>query len=334
MLACIMEQAPPPPQQPAPLSYRRAERAADTPDNCYRCGYPLLGIADEQACPECGLLARRSRRTTDELHNTRPRWLARVSRGANLILCAVLIAAAWQMVWGRPFEVTYRPMGRTLLWYGAPWAGLVAAAVLLALGAWMLAGKEGYPPADRADRRLRMLLRLAASVPLLALGVAVVRDMLDFFVLVRGTRMELWMLLGYLVWGLATLGCVPLPLLLFLHLRGLAKRARSAHLAEHCLIVGVGTTAAILFYAAYAVVMANARAWGLGTWWTSRSNVAFVMLLTVAVSGTLFTLWSLYLFVRFVLAFRRAARELRGTWRDDDRSLDPPPATDPASLWP
>ena len=40
-------------------------------DECYRCGYNLLGIADDQACPECGLLAQRSRRVTDELHDTR-----------------------------------------------------------------------------------------------------------------------------------------------------------------------------------------------------------------------------------------------------------------------
>ena len=64
----------PEPAAPIPaalLTYRRAD-LGDRPDDCYRCGYPLLGIDDEQACPECGLLARRSRRQTDELHNTRP----------------------------------------------------------------------------------------------------------------------------------------------------------------------------------------------------------------------------------------------------------------------
>ena len=29
-------------------------------DECYRCGYALIGIANDQACPECGLLAERS----------------------------------------------------------------------------------------------------------------------------------------------------------------------------------------------------------------------------------------------------------------------------------
>ena len=44
-------------------------------DECYRCGYDIRGIASDQPCPECGLLAERSRRVTDELHNTRPTWL-------------------------------------------------------------------------------------------------------------------------------------------------------------------------------------------------------------------------------------------------------------------
>jgi len=60
-------------------------------DQCYRCGYVLRGIGDDQPCPECGLLARRSRRPSDELHYTRPRWLRRVSRGSNLLLLAILL---------------------------------------------------------------------------------------------------------------------------------------------------------------------------------------------------------------------------------------------------
>src|SRR5687768_5021146 len=57
-------------------------------DDCYRCGYDLRGVADEQPCPECGLLAGRSRRPTDELHDTRPDWLRRLSMGVWLILAA------------------------------------------------------------------------------------------------------------------------------------------------------------------------------------------------------------------------------------------------------
>ena len=63
--------------------------------NCYRCGYDLRGIADDQPCPECGLLAERSRRMTDELHNTRPRWLRRISLGVWLILLSLVVLCTW-----------------------------------------------------------------------------------------------------------------------------------------------------------------------------------------------------------------------------------------------
>src|SRR3712207_3483647 len=58
-------------------------------DVCYRCGYDLRTLADNQPCSECGLLAARSRRPTDELHHTRPGWLRRLAWGVWLILLAM-----------------------------------------------------------------------------------------------------------------------------------------------------------------------------------------------------------------------------------------------------
>src|SRR5918993_2885061 len=153
----------PSPQSPAPLSYRRVEIAADAPDNCYRCAYPLLGIDDEQPCPECGLLARRSRRTTDELHNSRPRWLRRISRGANLVLLAIIVAIAGLFAWPFAYRSVYMVLSTVMpyrLWNYGPLLGLGAGAVLLFIGVLFLASAEGYPPAHRADRRLRFVLRL------------------------------------------------------------------------------------------------------------------------------------------------------------------------------
>src|SRR5580765_3129732 len=111
-------------------------RATPTADACYRCGYDLRGIADDQPCPECGLLARRSRRPTDELHNSRPRWLRRISRGANLILLAILIAAVWPFLWPAVLEVYYWTTIGTRYGFTGFTVGFAAAAILLATGAW------------------------------------------------------------------------------------------------------------------------------------------------------------------------------------------------------
>src|SRR5262245_33731572 len=64
-------------------------------DECFRCGYALRGIADDQACPECGLLAERSRRVTDELHDTRPKWLRKLAIGTWMILLSIAIVFPW-----------------------------------------------------------------------------------------------------------------------------------------------------------------------------------------------------------------------------------------------
>ena len=326
-------QSPAPPSS-APLSYRRVEIAADAPDTCYRCGYPLLGIADEQSCPECGLLARRSRRTTDELHNSRPRWLCRISRGANLVLLAIVVAIAGLFAWPFAYRSVYMVLSTVMpyrLWNYGPLFGLGVGAVLLFVGVLFLASAEGYPPADRADRRLRLALRLAAALPLVAIGLLIMRGILWLralragFVAVGGIG---WWLgpLDLVIWSIAAVGCVSLPLLLFLHLRGLARRARSAHLAEHCLIVGLGTSATVLYVGGVMYIFEHARKWQLGTHWVSRSNVALVLLLVCGVAGLLFTLWSLYLLIRFAIAFRAASRQLKVKWTSDDKSI---PAAEP-----
>jgi hypothetical protein len=295
---------------------------APGPDACYRCGYDLRTLGDEQPCPECGLLARRSRRVSDELRDTRPKWLARISRGANLILLAIAITAAWPFAWA--WFLRNVPWHRWLagkhhqavLSYGHQ-VGPYVTAVLVLAGAWLLTSREGYPPADHADRKLRRWLRLAATLPLLAVVVISVpndalyhRIPVQWWSTVYGVTILLW-----------CLACAPVPLLLFAVLRGLAKRARSAHLAEHCTIVGIGGSASVIVVAASAFILESADSWGWGQWWTGRSNIALAMALVVAVATSLFTLWSLYLLVRFAIAFRRAARELRGQWMSDDRAV-------------
>jgi hypothetical protein len=126
-------------------------------------------------------------------------------------------------------------------------------------------------------------------------------------------------------YGAFFLGIIGLPLLsllLFLHLRGLAKRAGSAHLAEHCLIVGIGSAATVMYVFAAAEILEHGQRWGLDEYWDARSKVSLALALILRVAACFFTLWSLYLLIRFAIAFARVAREIRGKWKRDDRSLE------------
>lgn len=286
-------------------------------DECYRCGYALHGIADDQACPECGLLAARSRRFTDELHNTRPKWLRNISRGVKLVLLALLIGTSWPFVFGGVIEpLFYRTSARTR-WISSveeflPLAGWDVAALLFASGATLLSMKERYDPADRADRHRRVGLRIAATAPLIAMALMHVQLRIIFRSIYRES-----VILWYAFWLVLAAGLIPMPLLLFLQLRSLAKRDRSAHLAEHCVIAGDGATCAIL-YMGVVLFLAWRFDWNLG----GRSlGLFFWLLLVMSVAMSLFLLWSLYLLIRFAIAFHRAAKQLRQKWDRDDRSI-------------
>ena len=113
-------------------------------------------------------------------------------------------------------------------------------------------------------------------------------------------------------------------LLLFAQLRGLATRARSAHLAEHCTIVSIGTAASLIYVFLATYVLMLGMLGRFGDNWTERSNVALTLVLLIGVTGILFPLWSLYLLVRFAMAFFIVARQLRGQWRHDDRAAAAP----------
>ncbi len=302
--------------------------SVDTTDECYRCGYVLQGIADDQPCPECGLLAQRSRRPSEELYDTHPRWLRRLSLGVWLLLGAI---AAY--VVGRPLMelISYDVPNwvsvslRSLFVRDGhlPWIGFDLAALLLVWGVCLLTSREGYAPADAADRRLRRWLRWAALPP--TLGVLLVHTA----VALNGRRGTFG--LGFSVWEvinalytaaflIAGVGSIPLPMLLFRRLRDLAKRARSAHLAEHCTIVGIGASAALAFAMACSLASNYAGDW-FGPYWMSRSRAWIWIMLVPGVASVLFVLWSLYLLIRFAIRFGRASSELKRRWLMQDRSI-------------
>src|SRR5205085_7095368 len=94
---------------------------------------------------------------------------------------------------------------------------------------------------------------------------------------------------------LISLLCAPIPLLLFLQLRSLAKRARSAHLAEHCAIVGTGASLSLIYMGAIVFVLDNAKLLGLSSSWSTTSSTSLLLVLALAVAAALFLLWSIYL---------------------------------------
>ena len=303
-------------------------RATPTADACYRCGYDLRGIADDQPCPECGLLAGRSRRPTDELHNSRPRWLRNLSRGVWLILIAIVAPLLWLWLY-----TTFRaqlwslygpgmPPWQIELLDALPMLGYDLPAFLLLGGVLLLTTREGYEPADRADHKRRIWLRILAKFPLIGL-------LAEHFLMHRMSqqifrniaaidRLGLW---TFIVPVATLLACAPLPILLFAQLGSLANRARSAHLAEHCKIVGIGSAVAFVYLAAVIVIFEVADKYHFGTYWTGRSWVAMALQLLSATAAALILLWSFYLMLRFALAFRRAAKQLRTQWKRDDRAV-------------
>jgi hypothetical protein len=309
--------------------------AHSSADQCYRCGCDLHGIADDQACPECGLLAVRSRRVTDELHETRPKWLRALAIGILFILGSVFISLIWWAIG----ETVIRAFGDSWLFAGVVVqatisdSGFIVAAFALLIGVMFLTRAERYKSADRKDRWFRWILRAAALAPLIAVipeliglarGVFETRDELSvpFHVYLDSFAVQAERLLAIpllLMLGGCAMAVLALPLLIFLRLRGLAKRARSAHLAEHCMIVGVGTTLALLWIAGVWAVCNHIES-SVDANWSDHSNVALGLILAVYVAGWLFILWSLYLMIRFAIAFLSAAKVASQKWVRDDRS--------------
>jgi hypothetical protein len=293
-------------------------------DECLRCGYDLRGIDNAHPCPECGLLAERSRRVSDELFDTRPRWLRSLATGVILIPLSMAILVAWPFVYST-FSISVYTISGSLarsmvFWALVPWLGVDLAIPVFVVGVWLLTVREGYLPADRADADLRRGVRFASLVPIAAL---ILGQSQSFFVLrsvYSGTGPPIWArYFGYVVPIVATIGCAPLPLLLFYRLRGLAKRARSAHLAEHCMIVGVGTSLSLLYVAIAWVLLEHGNEWFGGNW-TSRSRWSLLIMVLLATLTFLFALWSLYLMIRFGISFRRAGKLMRWKWRLGDHA--------------
>jgi hypothetical protein len=244
----------------------------------------------------------------------------------RLILLAIGLAVIWPLALAVGQEqMTVAIAGTSsnayAVWIHLMWAGGDLAVLVLLGGVWLLTSREGYAPADRADAWRRRLLRIVALAPLGALALLHLTSQLSANALARrgiGGPDAFNGPLPIIAFCLATLGGAPFPVLLYLQLRSLAKRARSAHLAEHCVIVGVGNALTLVYIPVLALVMIIAERWGWGHVW--RNTGSLLMVLAMSVLACLFAIWNLYLLVRFAIAFAVASRKLRKAWHLADRS--------------
>jgi hypothetical protein len=244
---------------------------------CVRCGYDLRGLAGDGRCPECGLAVSRSTEAAGrELRHAPPHWLASLSWGARLVLAAPVLA----FVYGT-FLADYVPPVSLEIVFVAP----AALSLVFAAGAWLLTRPQrrftSSPPAARWALRGVSFVPFVQTVVSYAFAAGWIggpRELRD----------------GVL------LGFVPLPALMFYHLRGLALRVLDPALVEHCTIVGVGGS---LSLATAGHEMFN--------------RIPIVVRLSSMVGVFLFLLWALFLVVRFTVFFERARRASVAVWGRD-----------------
>ena len=244
-----------------------------TAATCIRCGYDLRGLAPDGRCPECGLPIARSAVPGDELRHAPPHWLASLSWGARLVLAVPVLA----------FFVS-RPLFPRLLSVSleAGFALHAAFGLAFAAGVWLLTRPQRrFGPRHAA---LLWALRLVSLVPLAETAV--------IYCIIAGSLRA-----RYGLPGVVMLGFLPLPALLFLHLRGLARRVLDPRLAEHCVIVGTGATLSFAVLASGLFV-----------------RLPITAELVAGVGAMLFVFWGLFLMLRFAIAFARARRESIAVW--------------------
>jgi hypothetical protein len=192
------------------------------PRRCLRCNYNLHGLPDAGNCPECGLaVARSADAAGGELRHAPPGWLASLSWGSRLVLLTPLAG----YVYAAYVVPNLARMMSLEAYFGVP----AALDLAFAAGLWLLTRPQ--PRHARRHRAWRWALRLLALVP--------VAQTISVYLLMAGRAPAF--LRNHQDW--AILGLVPMPALLFLHLRRLALRVPSRSLAEHCAIVAALGTA-------------------------------------------------------------------------------------------
>jgi len=158
-----MTQGPPPPAPPPPpASPASATLNSDTP--CRKCGYNLRGLSFAGRCPECGAAIAISV-GGDLLRYSDPDWLAKLAKGANLIVIGYIVVFALSLGIGVLGAVLRTPavvaVGTLIMF---------AASLLTVAGAWLVTepdpsgiGEDRYGT-SRQIIRITLIVGLAGSV--------------------------------------------------------------------------------------------------------------------------------------------------------------------------
>ncbi len=312
---------------------------------CLRCGYDLTGLDDRRPCPECGLLSGFSRMDPRELKHNHPRWLRGLSLGAWLIVPAVLTllltAPAFRLLDRHLYEartlawsqrIQPRPirsrsvaglLGKRLDEFAtaatlsdwAAFAGYLALALLpcafVTIAMWLLT----RPGRLRTGSNTAGVLRLLSLWPLVVVSLSLAQLfqwilMSEFFAIVLLTATVL----------IASVMVV----LLTRHLTDLAKRAPAPLLAADSPIVG--------YTAAAAFVLIPLGVFIVGSYIDKTKGQpildAIIMSTAAIVLSVLLAAvaWSLYLLVRYAIAFRRSARDAEIAYAAADAAQRTPTA--------
>jgi hypothetical protein len=192
---------------------------------CVRCGYDLRGQPAEGLCPECGLSVEQTQSVGTHLQRGRPGWLTRLSLGTWMFLLAPISA------------ITAVPLfalitDRTELAWLVPFAPFSAAVVYM-LAIALLTSREHRFEHQLAGNSLRVALRFSGF------GALVIAGCVAGAIYENGNPP--W---GYIAGG-SFLLLIPIYVLTFVYLRTLARRIGHASLAEHCVIVSVGSRSAL-----------------------------------------------------------------------------------------
>ncbi len=322
-----------------------AEPDATQSPPCVRCGYDLTGLDDRRPCPECGLLAGFSRADPSDLKNNRPQWLGRLATGSLSTAAAILLLTTVPRAMREALQAIYDPVfliwqqtgafgpgprvSRTWSFLGEDVAGFITNAdavdwlafsvwfgfttlpgMLAIVGVWLLTGdpRSGQrdPTARRWATRLLACLPLALTVLLLAARLGT----LDFEYLRTveeyGVALALPLVMGTLF------------ILLTKRMTVLARRAPAPLLAADSPIVG--------YTAAAGLILLPLGGWGMEALLDWRDAPAWLDALILSVLGVgmavLLTaiLWSVYLLVRYAIAFAQSRRQAKAAFDAADRA--------------